>query len=951
MAIELPWIEKYRPAKLEDVVGQKEIAERLQNYVKQHNCPNMLFSGTAGIGKTSAAVALAKELFGKEFERNFLELNASDTRGIDVVRGQIKDFARTLAFNADFKIIFLDESDALTTDAQQALRRTMEKYTKTCRFVLSCVAPDTRIVLPEEVETTIGEFMKKFEEKKQSQVITKNSDGGIEKDQAICCIQQNPKTLGKKVFELKTNTGRKVKATKDHRFLTNSGWKAVQDINLGDKLVVFPHLEGTLFEENNQPIIDLNAFKEFLLEKEAQKGYKKLGEAERFGELESKEKQKIIDKAKELLRIVQSNEGLTKRESIVLGIISKNRRISRQKIQEKIGLSRIRTAQLLKELEKKCFVKRIIQKKEHSFEAIEKQPIQIRNKMDIRNILEKEFGVKISYCGIKKHLERKTSFQGGFEGIIENLNEKGLLGLGYGFEKIGAFTRIFGFLYGDGHITKRRERLIFTGNQDALQEVKKDLAVLGFSGSEISTKQLNNIIRGRAFAGKTTSFYVDSNSLVKMLEFLGAPVGNKIVAPYKVPNWITNGTRFVKREFLRSLYGCEGYSPKIKNKNFASLSLRMHKSRHLKQNMIEFMEQIGELLKEFEVESYIKIRVLGNQRKDGHVTDEYGIILKSTNENMFRFFCRISYAYEKEKTNNARLAAEYLRFKLYCLKMQKQKASKIVCEKNSRLSKVAIAQRHGCSTDFVTNTFKGKEARLLRSFPSYESWKKETNAGNGFVFNEVVEIKETECTDVRDITCTKNHNFIANGIVSHNCNYSSKIIEPIQSRCVVFRFRPLPAKEIEERLLEIAKKEKIQVDEKALKAIVYVCMGDMRKAINVLQAAASIGGKVSEATVFDVSSRARPQEIKQMIELALNGKFLEARELLDKLMYEHGMSGEDVITQLYRETMAMDETELPSKKKIELVDIIGEYNFRLVEGANERIQLEALLAQFMKYGK
>lgn len=184
-----------------------------------------------------------------------------------------------------------------------------------------------------------------------------------------------------------------------------------------------------------------------------------------------------------------------------------------------------------------------------------------------------------------------------------------------------------------------------------------------------------------------------------------------------------------------------------------------------------------------------------------------------------------------------------------------------------------------------------------------------------------------------------------------SCNYSSKIIEPLQSRCVVFRFRPLQAKEIEDKLKEIAKKEKIEVEEKAIKAIEYVSMGDMRKAINVLQAAASLGDKVSEKRVFEVSSRARPEEIKQMIELALKGKFLEARDLLDKLMFEHGMSGEDVITQLYRETMAMKEEELPSKTKIELVDIIGEYNFRIVEGANERIQLEALLAQFMKYRK
>ncbi|MBN2067871.1 MAG: replication factor C small subunit [Candidatus Diapherotrites archaeon] len=184
-----------------------------------------------------------------------------------------------------------------------------------------------------------------------------------------------------------------------------------------------------------------------------------------------------------------------------------------------------------------------------------------------------------------------------------------------------------------------------------------------------------------------------------------------------------------------------------------------------------------------------------------------------------------------------------------------------------------------------------------------------------------------------------------------SCNYSSRIIEPIQSRCVVFRFRPLAAKEMQQRLEEIAKKENVELGEKALDAIFYVSMGDMRKAINVLQASASLGGKVTEDTVFNVSSRAKPREIKEMIQLALKGKFLEARNLLDTLLYEHGMSGEDVMLQLYREVIGAEENEIESKTKIALVDIIGEYNFRMVEGANERIQLEALLAQFMKFKK
>ncbi|UHH25395.1 replication factor C small subunit [Halobacterium noricense] len=132
------WVEKYRPQRLEDVVGHPSITERLRSYVDRDDLPHLLFAGPAGTGKTTASLAIAKEIYGDDWQDNFLELNASDERGIDVVRDRIKDFARTSFGGYDHRIIFLDEADALTDDAQSALRRTMEQFSENTRFILSC---------------------------------------------------------------------------------------------------------------------------------------------------------------------------------------------------------------------------------------------------------------------------------------------------------------------------------------------------------------------------------------------------------------------------------------------------------------------------------------------------------------------------------------------------------------------------------------------------------------------------------------------------------------------------------------------------------------------------------------------------------------------------------------------------------------------------------------------
>ncbi|XP_046561286.1 replication factor C subunit 5-like [Haliotis rubra] len=136
----LPWVERYRPKKLEDLISHADIINTIERFVAEERLPHLLFYGPPGTGKTSTILAVAKQIYSpKEFNSMVLELNASDDRGIGIVRNQILSFASTRTiFKSGFKIVILDEADAMTRDAQNALRRVIEKFTENTRFCIIC---------------------------------------------------------------------------------------------------------------------------------------------------------------------------------------------------------------------------------------------------------------------------------------------------------------------------------------------------------------------------------------------------------------------------------------------------------------------------------------------------------------------------------------------------------------------------------------------------------------------------------------------------------------------------------------------------------------------------------------------------------------------------------------------------------------------------------------------
>ena len=184
--MDTPWVEKYRPLHMEDVVGNAETVARLKIIAKEGNLPHLMLAGPPGTGKTTSVLCLARDLLGENYKEGVLELNASDDRGLDVVRNKIKTFATkkvTMHMNAKHKIVILDEADSMTPAAQQALRRTMELHAHTTRFAFAC-NNSSKIIEPIQSRCAVVRFSRLSKEDILSRVLVVIKAENLEYDES-----------------------------------------------------------------------------------------------------------------------------------------------------------------------------------------------------------------------------------------------------------------------------------------------------------------------------------------------------------------------------------------------------------------------------------------------------------------------------------------------------------------------------------------------------------------------------------------------------------------------------------------------------------------------------------------------------------------------------------------------------------------------------------------------
>ncbi len=393
---------------------------------------------------------------------------------------------------------------------------------------------------------------------------------------------------------------------------------------------------------------------------------------------------------------------------------------------------------------------------------------------------EGDYVVVCPFEGVKYERFKGTILdEGDFEDcdarIVKYLKEKNLIPLRYEDSKIGTIARLLGFAFGDGCIVKSGSRLTleFYGEMGTLENIAKDLESLGIKASRIYSRRRS--IRIRSPYSEYVSDCTDSRIKVTARSFailmhkLGLPIGRKTEQAYRIPEWVKKAPLWIKRNFLAGLFGADGSKVVFKGYTPLPINLTQSKLSELESNLKEFMEEIRELLREFGIESTIhEVKSL-----EGRVTFRLAIVGE---ENVRRFLAKIGYEYSREKKEVGLLALEYLKRKnsIKDLRVKALKTAREIHERTRSLRRACIVCCEYVNKRFIERAlYDGiTEVRVPENFPTFNEFVERFGVSGGFVYDRVakVEIIKPEYDLFYDIgVMHEAHNFIANGIVVHNC--------------------------------------------------------------------------------------------------------------------------------------------------------------------------------------
>lgn len=379
---------------------------------------------------------------------------------------------------------------------------------------------------------------------------------------------------------------------------------------------------------------------------------------------------------------------------------------------------------------------------------------------------------------------------------IKKLEKLHLLPLEMNDPKLLVISRMLGYLFGDGYLTisygKRRIRFgtVFTGESIDLKEIQRDLEILGFKSSLIIRRRASDVIRygsHHKIVGLSSWLSNGSKALWCLFRFLGAPTGEKSQKPFGVPNWLFHAPLVVVREFLAGFFGSELTKPRIdrSGRNFYQPRFSMNKSEDLVENGIEFMRDIGRLLKLFDIE-ITKINTYeGSIRKDGVRTITIYSLISNRLDSLLNLYGIIGYRYSHKREMMARYAYEYLLMKKHMMENWSRKNVESLSLHKSGLVTSEISQIIGVDPSTIRLWLKESNGttRYGKGLMRFEEWLRHATKDleeTGLVWETVGEKIEVNCDDARDFTTLKNtHCFFAHGFLVSNCqNWHLSQVKP-----------------------------------------------------------------------------------------------------------------------------------------------------------------------------